>query len=102
MVVLFGGHLHMGGMGTTGRKLESAKKERRTVIDHRRRDGRRDCAIKMSLKNLNLVFPESPLKGGSHRGSPLWIYFYGVQAPKPTSNLASAALLFGSSELTMP
>ena len=45
-VVLFGGHLHMGGMGTTGRKLESAKifakKGRRTVIDHRRRDGRRD------------------------------------------------------------
>ena len=37
-VVLFGGHLHMGGMGTTGRKLESAKKGRRTVIDHRRRD----------------------------------------------------------------
>ena len=50
VVVLFGGHLHMGGIGTTGRKLESAKKERRTVIDHRRRDGRRDCAIKMSLK----------------------------------------------------
>jgi hypothetical protein len=41
-VVLFGGHLHMGGMGTAGRKLESAKKGRRTVIDHRRRDGRRD------------------------------------------------------------
>ena len=78
VVVLFGGHLHMGGMGTTGRKLESAKKERRTVIDHRRRDGRRDCAIKMSLKKLNLVFSENPLKGGSHRRSPLWIYFYGV------------------------
>ena len=39
----------MGGMGTTGRKLESAKKGRRTVIDHRRRDGHRD-AMKMSLK----------------------------------------------------
>jgi hypothetical protein len=37
-VVLFGGHLHMGGMGTAGRKLEPTKKGRRAVIDHRRRD----------------------------------------------------------------
>ena len=46
------GHPHTEGVVTTGRKLESAKKERRTVIDHRRRDGRRDCAIKMSLKTI--------------------------------------------------
>jgi len=55
-VVLFGGHLHMGGMCTTGRKLESAKKGRRTVIDHRRRDGRRDGAMKMSLKKIESRF----------------------------------------------
>ena len=89
----------MGGMGTTGRKLESTKKGRRTVIDHRRRDGRRDCAIKMSLKNLNLVFPESPLKGGSHRGSPLWICFYGAQAPKPASKPASLPLIHALSAI---
>ena len=46
----------MGGMGTTGRKLESAKKGRRTVIDHRRRDGRRDGAMKMSLKKFESRF----------------------------------------------
>ena len=64
VVVLFGGHLHMGGMGTTGRKLESDKKERRTVIDHRRRDGHRDgrrgCAIKMSLKKIGSRFVRKP------------------------------------------
>jgi hypothetical protein len=47
-------------MGTTGRKLESAKKGRRTVIDHRRRDGRRDGAIKMSLKKIESRFVRKP------------------------------------------
>mgnify|MGYP000436144936 CR=1 FL=1 len=60
VVVMCGGHLHVGGMGTTGRKLESAKKGRRTVIDHRRRDGRRDGAIKMSLKNFESRFVRKP------------------------------------------
>jgi hypothetical protein len=48
------------------------------------------------LKKLNHVFPESPLKGGWHCGSSLWIYFHGDQAPKPASTCkpasASAAL----------